>query len=53
MKAARLAWFEGQPDLDPERLVFIDETVGASVLLGGCLRRGSFGGFGMIHQVSC
>ena len=19
-------WFEGQPDLDPERLVFIDET---------------------------
>ena len=21
----RLAWFEGQPDLDPERLVFIDE----------------------------
>jgi transposase len=21
-----LAWFEGQPDLDPERLVFIDET---------------------------
>jgi transposase len=22
----RLAWFDGQPDLDPERLVFIDET---------------------------
>lgn len=22
----RRAWFEGQPDLDPERLVFIDET---------------------------
>jgi transposase len=22
----RLAWFEGQPDLDPARLVFIDET---------------------------
>jgi transposase len=22
----RQAWFEGQPDLDPERLVFIDET---------------------------
>lgn len=22
----RLAWFEAQPDLDPERLVFIDET---------------------------
>jgi transposase len=27
--AAREAWFEAQPDLDPERLVFIDET-GAS-----------------------
>lgn len=25
----RQAWFESQPDLDPERLVFIDET-GAS-----------------------
>jgi len=22
----RVAWFEGQPDLDPERLVFIDES---------------------------
>jgi hypothetical protein len=22
----REAWFEAQPDLDPERLVFIDET---------------------------
>lgn len=29
MKAAREAWFEGQLDLDPARLVFIDET-GAS-----------------------
>ena len=26
MRAARLAWFEGQPDLDPDRLVFLDET---------------------------
>ena len=26
MKAAREAWFEAQPDLDPERLVFVDET---------------------------
>lgn len=26
MKVAREAWFEAQPDLDPERLVFIDET---------------------------
>lgn len=29
MKAARESWFEGQIDLDPRRLVFIDET-GAS-----------------------
>ena len=29
MRAARQAWFDGQFDLDPERLVFIDET-GAS-----------------------
>lgn len=29
MKAARQAWFEGQLDLDPKRLIFIDET-GAS-----------------------
>ena len=29
MKARRLAWFEAQPELDPSRLVFIDET-GAS-----------------------
>lgn len=26
MKAIRAAWFEAQPDLDPDRLVFIDET---------------------------
>lgn len=26
MKAAREAWFEGQPDLDPARLIFLDET---------------------------
>lgn len=26
MKAAREAWFTEQPDLDPKRLVFIDET---------------------------
>ena len=29
MKAARQAWFDGQLDLDPSKLVFIDET-GAS-----------------------
>lgn len=29
MKEAREAWFDGQPDLDPAKLVFIDET-GAS-----------------------
>lgn len=26
MKRRRESWFEAQPDLDPERLVFIDET---------------------------
>ena len=26
MKAARVAWFEGQLDLDPAKLIFIDET---------------------------
>lgn len=26
MKAARLSWFKGQLDLDPDRLVFLDET---------------------------
>jgi transposase len=26
VKAAREAWFAAQPDLDPERLIFIDET---------------------------
>lgn len=26
MRAAREAWFEGQLGLDPDRLVFIDET---------------------------
>jgi transposase len=39
--AAREAWFENQPDLDPARLVFIDET-GASTkmarLRGRCPR---------------
>ena len=30
MRAAREAWFEGQLDLDPERLVFIDETAAAT-----------------------
>ncbi len=26
MKAARLSWFERQLDLDPDKLVFLDET---------------------------
>jgi len=26
VKAARQAWFDAQPDLDPDRLVFLDET---------------------------
>lgn len=32
MKAAREAWFEGQPDLDPDRLVFIDETAATTAM---------------------
>ena len=30
MKAARVAWFEAQPELDPDRLVFLDETAAAT-----------------------
>ena len=26
MAEAREAWFEAQPDLDPARLIFVDET---------------------------
>ena len=42
MLKRRLEWFEGQPDLDPSRLIFIDET-GASTNLArkrGRCRRG-------------
>jgi transposase len=41
--ARRRAWFKGQPDLDPERLVFIDET-GASTKMArlrGRAKRGT------------
>lgn len=37
----RQDWFDGQPDLDPERLVFIDETWTATNMArthGRCLR---------------
>ena len=37
MRAAREAWFEGQLDLDPDRLVFIDETA-ANTAATGALR---------------
>jgi transposase len=30
VKAARQAWFEARPDLDPETLVFLDETAAAT-----------------------
>jgi transposase-like protein len=30
VKAARQAWFEGQLDLDPEKLIFIDETAAST-----------------------
>ncbi|WP_166648280.1 hypothetical protein [Phyllobacterium brassicacearum] len=26
----RIAWFDGQLDLDPERLIFIDETAAST-----------------------
>lgn len=32
MKAARRAWFDGQPDLDPDRLVFLDETAATTTM---------------------
>jgi transposase len=32
VKAARQAWFEGQPDLDPDRLVFLDETAATTTM---------------------
>jgi transposase len=30
VRTARRAWFEGQPDLDPDRLVFLDETAAST-----------------------
>ncbi len=41
VRAAREAWFDGQLDLDPERLVFIDETSASTKmarLYGRCMR---------------
>jgi transposase len=42
VKARRVTWFEAQPDLDPERLVFIDETGASTKMarLGGRSPRG-------------
>jgi transposase len=42
VKAAREAWFEGQLDLDPEKLIFIDETAATTKMarLYGRARRG-------------
>ena len=42
MKAARQAWFEGQEDLDPDRLVFLDETAATTTMARryGRARRG-------------
>jgi transposase len=42
VKAARETWFEGQLDLDPERLVFIDET-SASTKMGRLYGRAARG----------
>src|SRR5918998_3796116 len=41
VRAAREAWFDGQLDLNPERLVFIDETSASTKmarLYGRCAR---------------
>jgi transposase len=42
VKAARRAWFEGQLDLDPEKLIFIDETAASTKMarLRGRARKG-------------
>lgn len=42
MKAEREAWFELQPDLDPARLIFVDETGATTKMarLRGRSRRG-------------
>ena len=32
MKAARLCWFERQLDLDPDKLVFLDETAASTTM---------------------
>lgn len=42
MRAARQAWFEGQPNLDPDRLVFLDETAATTTMARryGRARRG-------------
>lgn len=42
MLARRRAWFKGKPDLDPERLVFIDET-GASTKMARLRERAKRG----------
>ncbi|GJE18243.1 hypothetical protein AIGOOFII_2966 [Methylobacterium marchantiae] len=33
MRAAREDWFDGQPDLDPDRLVFLDETAATTKMV--------------------
>ena len=38
MKARRRAWFDGQPDLDPAKLIFIDETSASTKMARLCGR---------------
>jgi transposase len=42
VKARRRAWFDGQPDLDPAKLIFIDETSASTKMarLRGRAKRG-------------
>lgn len=38
MRAARRTWFEGRPDLDPDRLVFLDEAAATTTMARRCGR---------------
>jgi len=54
VKAAREAWFEGQLDLDPAKLIFIDET-GASTKMArlrGRAKRGQRRRAAVSHMVT-
>ena len=53
VKVARTAWFDGQLDLDPEKLIFIDETGTTTKMarLYGRAPRGHVDGAGLPRTV--